>query len=264
MLVTMVGAFNYLKPIEFTQELASQTTISFRQIEAESIPDIEPIQEIIPEPDFIEPVVEPVDELPLTDKLLADESDFTIEELVEPEPEPKPEPEPEPTPEPKPKPEPEPKPEPKPKPTPKPKPEPTPKPEPKPKPIVETPVATPVQATAPSAQNTAKPSISAEQEQTVKKSVFNSLLREIERHKKYPKAARRNKTEGTVVLLVELDAKGKVVSAMVADSSPSDAKVAPILAKATQQLGDALRGFVVQNTLGKGFSLRIPIEYSLR
>lgn len=271
MIVSMITAFNHLKPVEFIQEPVPPTSISFRYIDTAVVEDI---VEALPEP-LIEPIIEPVEEkpameIPQTNKLMADVSDFTVQEKKQEEIMQEPKKELKEKIEEKPKQKPKPKKEKKVEKKPETKIEQ--KTETKPEPIIETKIdsdtttensSLPTSNTTTNKVSNSQTSLSAEQERIVQKNAFTALLREIERHKKYPKAARRNKTEGTIYLLVQLDAHGKVIASSIATNHAGKSGPA-ILEKATIELGKNLVGFVVPNEMGKAFSLRIPIEYVLK
>lgn len=130
-------------------------------------------------------------------------------------------PDPEPAPEPEPEPEPEPQPEPPPEPEPQPQPEPEPQPEPKPEPV---PTAVPDPEPAPPpAQAKAEPPppaerIAEEARQGTTGGVadtppdYRDRIRAwLERHKDYPRRARRLGQEGTVELHFVMDREGRVL-----------------------------------------------------
>ena len=143
------------------------------------------------------------------------------EPVVEPTPTPPPPPEPEPEPEPKPVPKPEPVPKPKPKPVPKPKaqeapPEPEPPEEPIPEPAPPQPVESvpePVETPKP-VQKTVPPP-SAEPSSTPLDAVATAkyeqlLVAWLEKHKKYPRRAKRLRIEGEGLLRILIDRTGQI------------------------------------------------------
>lgn len=88
----------------------------------------------------------------------------------------------------------------------------------------------------------------------------NSLSREIGKHKRYPRIAQMRGWEGTLVLLLEIDNNGKVVSVRI--ESPSEREVfnteAQEMVKRMVQpppIPEALRG--------RSFNVRVPISFRL-
>ena len=182
-------------------------------------------------PPVAEPVVEP-----------------TPEPIVEPKPEPKPAPKPEPKPQPKPEPKPTPKPEPKPqpKPAPKPAPQPDPAPKPAPQPTPEPPAK--VEPKAPPAQ--AKDS-------TPKRIDTPSI---VSHHPpSYPRQARRRGQEGTVIIEVWLDERGRQTKHILASSSGVSALDKAALQAITKWKFSAY----VENGQGIAHRVHIPIRFKL-
>lgn len=144
------------------------------------------------------------------------------EPVAEPEAEPEPKPKPEPKPEPKPKPKPVPKPEPKPEPIPEPTPEPLPSPIPDPEPAAEPPPPPP-----PTSQTASRAEKTAPQTQSGATGGLRdtppdyraTLGAWLERHKEYPRRARRLGQQGTVVLHFIMDRQGQVLQWDIRNSS---------------------------------------------
>lgn len=86
-----------------------------------------------------------------------------------------------------------------------------------------------------------------------------SLLQEIERYKKYPKLARRRSLEGTIDLILTLDAQGTVIAYKLRTD-----RGAPLLKEATSRLGQRLVGFTSKIDTKKQLQIHIPIQYSLK
>ena len=216
--------------------------LSFAQIQ-EIQPEETP--EIIPEPQP-QPVIEE------SKKLLTDESDFKVEpekvveeKLPESEAEPVPPP-PIPVEQPKPK-----KVEPE-----KPKPKAVEKPKPVKKPK-ET-KAEKKEPTTQKASESAEAKAAAAAEQTVKKkSITAMLVSLVEKHKRYPKAARRAGIEGVVLVEFTVDSSGKVTGASVIKKSGKGS-----LDSASQELSNRIIGTAF-NVPNSGMKIQVPIRYSL-
>lgn len=220
--------------------------LSFAQIQ-EIQPEETP--EIIPEPQP-QPVIEE------SKKLLTDESDFKVEpekvveeKLPESEAEPVPPP-PIPVEQPKPK-----KVEPE---KPKPKAVEKPKPVKKPKETKAEKKEPTTQKASESAEAKAAAAAHAAAEQTVKKkSITAMLVSLVEKHKRYPKAARRAGIEGVVLVEFTVDSSGKVTGASVIKKSGKGS-----LDSASQELSNRIirTAFNVPNS---GMKIQVPIRYSL-
>lgn len=220
--------------------------LSFAQIQ-EIQPEETP--EIIPEPQP-QPVIEE------SKKLLTDESDFKVEpeKVVEeklPESEAEPvTPPPIPVEQPKPK-----KVEPE---KPKPKAVEKPKPVKKPKETKAEKKEPTTQKASESAEAKAAAAAHAAAEQTVKKkSITAMLVSLVEKHKRYPKAARRAGMEGVVLVEFSVDSSGKVTGASVVKKSGKGP-----LDSATQELSNRIIGTAF-NVPNSGMKIQVPIRYSL-
>jgi len=220
--------------------------LSFAQIQ-EIQPEETP--EIIPEPQP-QPVIEE------SKKLLTDESDFKVEpekvveeKLPESEAEPVPPP-PIPVEQPKPK-----KVEPE---KPKPKAVEKPKPVKKPKETKAEKKEPTTQKASESAEAKAAAAAHAAAEQTVKKkSITAMLVSLVEKHKRYPKAARRAGMEGVVLVEFTVDSSGKVTGASVIKKSGKGS-----LDSASQELSNRIIGTAF-NVPNSGMKIQVPIRYSL-
>lgn len=211
------------------------------------------IQEIQPEetPEvFPEPLPQPVIEEPK--KLLTDESEFKVEpeKVVE---EKLPESEAEPVPpveQPKPK-----KAEPE---KPKPKPAEKPKPVKKPKePKAEPKTPAPQKASESTEGKASSAGHAAVEQAAKKKSITAMLVSLVEKHKRYPKAARRAGMEGVVLVEFSVDPSGKVTGASIIKKSgkgPLDA--------ASKDLSNRIIGTAF-NVPNAGMKIQVPIRYSL-
>lgn len=212
--------------------------LSFAQIQ-EIQPEETP--EIIPEPQP-QPVIEE------SKKLLTDESDFKVEpekvveeKLPESEAEPVPPP-PIPVEQPKPK---------------KVEPE-KPKPVKKPKETKAEKKEPTTQKASESAEAKAAAAAHAAAEQTVKKkSITAMLVSLVEKHKRYPKAARRAGIEGVVLVEFTVDSSGKVTGASVIKKSGKGS-----LDSASQELSNRIIGTAF-NVPNSGMKIQVPIRYSL-
>ena len=220
--------------------------LSFAQIQ-EIQPEETP--EIIPEPQP-QPVIEE------SKKLLTDESDFKVEpekvveeKLPESEAEPVPPP-PIPVEQPKPK-----KVEPE---KPKPKAVEKPKPVKKPKETKAEKKEPTTQKASESAEAKAAAAAHAAAKQTVKKkSITAMLVSLVEKHKRYPKAARRAGIEGVVLVEFTVDSSGKVTGASVIKKSGKGS-----LDSASQELSNRIIGTAF-NVPNSGMKIQVPIRYSL-
>jgi protein TonB len=217
----------------------------------------------------------------------AEENDAP-EKQAKPEPQPKskpepvPEPEAKPEPSPVPEPEPEPKPQPRPEPKPEPAPKPKPKPEPRPKPQRESsPPASESTSTAARAEN-ARPAGGQDENNTpaqAAQAAENSqegstgsvsdtpadyrseLSAALQRHKNYPRRARRLRQEGTVLLYFVMDRSGRVLDWEIRESSGHkllDEAVRDMIRKANPL--PALPDSVSMQRL----ALTVPIRFQLR
>lgn len=215
------------------------------------------IQEIQPEetPEVLpEPLPQPVIEEPK--KLLTDESEFKVEpekvveeKLPESEAEPVPPP-PVPVEQPKPK-----KVEPE-----KPKPKAAEKPRPVKKvkePRVEKKDPAPQKASESTEGKAASVGHAAAEQAVKKKSITAMLVSLVEKHKRYPKAARRAGMEGVVLVEFSVDPSGKVTGASVIKKSGKGP-----LDSASQDLSDRIIGTAF-NVPNAGMKIQVPIRYSL-
>lgn len=93
-----------------------------------------------------------------------------------------------------------------------------------------------------------------------KSKVLGTILDVLNRHKRYPKQARRIGAEGTVQLLVTVSPDGKVSACALGKGSGFGA-----LDAATERLGEKLVGLDVPSARGgKGFQVLVPVRYSLK
>lgn len=139
-------------------------------------------------------------------------------------------------------------------------PKPEPKPKPKPKPLAKQAPAVKREAKAQAGVAGAAAAPEAAQVEvtaTSKSLALGVLLSEVEKHKKYPRQARRIGAQGTVTLLVGIDAQGRVVSCSVAKSSG-----VALLDQESARLGQKLLGLDT-GVKGAAFAVRVPIRYSL-
>jgi len=170
---------------------------------------------------------------------------------------------------PQPEPEPEPKPEPQPEPDPEPKPQPRkkkPKPVVQPQPRVEAPA--PVQAQrppdpAPQVETTPRASApSVGVQQVAPPPDYLGRLRSwLERHKVYPRSARVRGEEGTAVLALTIDRKGRIIKSSLAKSSGF-----PRLDQATLDIAGRASPVppVPQSYPGDTIDIVMPVNYQLR
>ena len=172
-----------------------------------------------------------------------DESDVKIDAKPEPVIEPKPEPVPEVKPEPKPEPPPPVK---KPKAKPVPKPKPAPKPVPKPEPVVEP------QAPAPEIRGQAEEGASggmggsgthhSASSDAARQSALALIVDTIDANKSYPRRARQNGIEGTVMLRVTIDSDGRISAVDVKKKHASVLLNRAALKAANKLIGMRLEG----------------------
>ena len=218
-----------------------------QEIQPEETPEVLP--EVLPEP-----LPQPVIEEPK--KLLTDESEFKVEpekvveeKLPESEAEPVPPP-PVPVEQPKPK-----KVEPE-----KPKPKAAEKPRPVKKvkePKVEKKDPAPQKASESTEGKAASVGHAAAEQAVKKKSITAMLVSLVEKHKRYPKAARRAGMEGVVLVEFSVDPSGKVTGASVIKKSGKGP-----LDSASQDLSDRIIGTAF-NVPNAGMKIQVPIRYSL-
>ena len=98
----------------------------------------------------------------------------------------------------------------------------------------------------------------AEASASSKSQALKILLAEIEKRKKYPKQARRTGAEGTVVMQVNINASGEIISCSIAKNCGIGA-----LDLETDRLGKKLSGLNI-GVRGAQFSIKVPIRYSLQ
>lgn len=93
-----------------------------------------------------------------------------------------------------------------------------------------------------------------------KSKALGTILDALNRHKRYPKQARRIGAEGTVQLLVTISADGKVSACSLGKGSGFG-----VLDTATERLGEKLVGLDIPSVRGgKGFQVVVPVRYSLK
>lgn len=85
------------------------------------------------------------------------------------------------------------------------------------------------------------------------------LLQTVERHKKYPKQARRTGEEGIVELRVSIGRDGRVRACALARPSGRS-----ILDAATERLGEKLLGLDIPAARGQDLHIVVPVRYALR
>lgn len=101
---------------------------------------------------------------------------------------------------------------------------------------------------------------SPEEIDAARKAYSNALGREIAKYKRYPRIAQMRGWEGSVRLLLEIDASGKITSIKVEEASDHDVFNNAALEMAQKMIQpppipEALRGH--------GFSVRVPITFHL-
>ncbi len=93
-----------------------------------------------------------------------------------------------------------------------------------------------------------------------KSKALGAILDALNRHKRYPKQARRIGAEGMVQLLVTISADGKVSACSLGKGSGFG-----VLDTATERLGEKLVGLDIPSVRGgKGFQVLVPVRYSLK
>lgn len=103
------------------------------------------------------------------------------------------------------------------------------------------------------------PAVNAQDRVDDRSTVLAVVLEALNRHKRYPKQARRLGAEGTVQLLVIVGAEGKIQACRLGKSSGHS-----VLDAATARLGEKLVGLEVPAQGGKSFQILIPVRYSLK
>ncbi len=93
---------------------------------------------------------------------------------------------------------------------------------------------------------------------STKNMALSRILNAVEKHKNYPKHARRSGAEGLVILLVSVNDQG-CVTASTLDKHCGQA----VLDMATKELGEKLVGLNT-GVQGASFSVRVPVEYKLK
>ncbi len=86
-----------------------------------------------------------------------------------------------------------------------------------------------------------------------------TLLRAVDRYKKYPRQARRTGAEGTTHLLVTIGKDGRVSHCALQGSSGRS-----VLDAATERLGERLLGLEVPVHGGRTFKVVVPVHYTLK
>lgn len=115
-----------------------------------------------------------------------------------------------------------------------------------------------LQKASESAEAKAPVAAHAAAEQTVKKkSITAMLVSLVEKHKRYPKAARRAGIEGVVLVEFTVDSSGKVTGASVIKKSGKGS-----LDSASQELSNRIIGTAF-NVPNAGMKIQVPIRYSL-
>lgn len=182
-----------------------------------------------------------------------DESDYAVKTppKVEPPPEPvKPKVEPKPQPKPKPKSKPQPKPKPKPKVKPKPAPEPQVEPPQKP-------VGTGDRGVATGSAQSVASDMAGNDAQGEADMAIAMIVAEIEKRKKYPRRARQTNQEGTVLLTIQINRFGSVISVDFAQKARSS-----LLNRAAMKAADNLIGR--QLPVKRELTVRVPVVFELK
>ena len=125
----------------------------------------------------------------------------------------------------------------------------------------------PVPSSAPVGQQTEIPPVAppapvggTQERPDDKSKALGAILDALNRHKRYPKQARRIGAEGTVQLLVTISADGKVSACSLGKGSGFG-----VLDTATERLGEKLVGLDIPSVRGgKGFQVLVPVRYSLK
>ncbi|CAK7054711.1 MAG: hypothetical protein DESF_02314 [Desulfovibrio sp.] len=93
---------------------------------------------------------------------------------------------------------------------------------------------------------------------TARNMALSKIVNAVERYKNYPKQARRIGAEGLAMLLVSVDAQGRVTVSSLQKSSGQAS-----LDSATRELGEKLAGLDT-GVRGAAFSVCVPVEYKLK
>lgn len=114
-------------------------------------------------------------------------------------------------------------------------------------------------APAPAPPEPVKASVSQADIDAAKNQYGSALSRELAKHKQYPKIAQMRGWEGEIVLEIQIDGNGNVISSKIQESSTFDAldKQALEMAKKAKfpPLPDALRG--------RSFNILVPVSFKL-
>lgn len=100
--------------------------------------------------------------------------------------------------------------------------------------------------------------IAAEKERYAKQHALSVLFHILEKHKRYPKAARRSRTEGTVSLLITINTQGIIISTSIENNNAPS-----VLVRATRQLGEKIIGLNTQTNNAKNFQVIVPVAYHM-
>ncbi len=93
---------------------------------------------------------------------------------------------------------------------------------------------------------------------TARNMALSKIVNAVEKYKSYPRQARRIGAEGLSILLVSVDAQGRVTVSSLHKSSGQAS-----LDSATRELGEKLAGLDT-GVRGAAFSVRVPVEYKLK
>lgn len=154
----------------------------------------------------------------------------------------------------------EPKPQPKPKPKPKPKPRPQPKPKPAPEPQIEPPqepVGTGDRGVATGSAQSVASDMAGNTAQGEADMAIAMIVAEIEKRKKYPRRARQTNQEGTVLLTIQINRFGSVISVDFAQKARSS-----LLNRAAMKAADKLIGR--QLPVKRELTVRVPVVFELK
>jgi len=100
--------------------------------------------------------------------------------------------------------------------------------------------------------------IAAEKERLAKQHALSVLIHTLEKNKRYPKAAQRSRTEGTVPLLITINAQGVIIACSIEEN-----KAPHVLVRATKILGEKIIGLNINTSSPKNFQVIVPVAYRM-
>ena len=133
------------------------------------------------------------------------------------------------------------------------------KPKPKVPKRVETTLPAPMSPTAPSAAVEAERQAAARTAAVARQTLLSALIARIEKEKRYPNAARKLGLEGTVTVLVQVDASGRILSVRAKQGAAHS-----LLEKATMETLNKVQEKWTPVAVPEAMTFSIPIRYDLK